>query len=100
MDTFCAHGWVEDREGYRKLITSEESSSSKRRVRRWFVLKRVKKVKKHGSCACFVPPGPRRRVVLRRPRTSERAERGQGVLEIARTATTPKTARLGRSAFR
>ena len=39
----------------------------------------------------------RRRVVLRRPRTSERAERGQGVLEIARTATTPKTARLGRS---
>jgi len=57
MDTFCAHGWVEDREGYRKLITSEDSSSSKRRVRRWFVLKRVKKVKKHGSCACFVPPG-------------------------------------------
>lgn len=57
MDTFCAHGWVEDREGYRKLITSEDSSSSKRRVRRWFVLKRVKKVKKHGSCACFVPEG-------------------------------------------
>jgi hypothetical protein len=56
MDTFCAHGWVEDKEGYLKLIASEDSSS-KRRIRRWFVLKRVKKVKKRGSCACVVPKG-------------------------------------------
>ena len=58
MDTFCAHGWVEDSDAFLSLVESKDGTSSKTGPRNWFVLKRVKKVKKkHGACACAVPPG-------------------------------------------
>ena len=57
MDTFCAHGWVEDTDAFLSLVKSKDGTSSKTGPRNWFVLKRVRKIKKRGKCTCAVPPG-------------------------------------------
>lgn len=57
MDTMCAHGWVEDKSMFLKIVEASAAASQKPDPTRWFFLKRVKKVKDRGRCSCAVPEG-------------------------------------------
>jgi ubiquinone/menaquinone biosynthesis C-methylase UbiE len=63
MDTFCAHGWIENTKMYAQLLDQaspvklDVGQSETSGPRNWFVLKRVKKSVKSKKCRCTVPKG-------------------------------------------
>jgi hypothetical protein len=63
MDTFCAHGWVENTKMYAQLLDQaspvklDDGQSETAGPSNWFVLKRVKKSVKSKKCRCTVPKG-------------------------------------------
>ena len=57
MDTLCAHGWVEDRSMFLKIVEASGAASQKPDPTRWFFLKRVKKIRDRGRCSCAAPKG-------------------------------------------
>ena len=57
MDTLCAHGWVEDRSMFLKLVEASGAASQKPDPQRWFFLRRARKIKDRGRCSCAVPKG-------------------------------------------
>ena len=80
MDTFCAHGWVEDTDAFLSLVKSKDGTSSKTGPRNWFVLKRVRKIKKRGKCTSPCRRAKTRRTLRRRGSTKGEG-RSEGVLE-------------------